>query len=80
FAQLNSEEATFDFIRKGQQLFDQLAALPQTTVALIDGFCLGGGLELALACDYRVCEESKTKLGLPEVMLGIHPGWGGSVR
>ena len=48
---------------------------------MIDGFCLGGGLELALACRYRVAEESsKTRLGLPEVKLGIHPGWGGTVR
>src|SRR5205085_6138759 len=50
-------------------------------VAMIDGFCLGGGLELVLACHYRVAEESsKTRLGLPEVKLGIHPGWGGTVR
>ena len=48
---------------------------------MIDGFCLGGGLELALACRYRVAEESaKTRLGLPEVKLGILPGWGGTVR
>ena len=48
---------------------------------MIDGPCLGGGLELALACDYRVAHESrKTKLGLPEVLLGIHPGWGGTIR
>ncbi len=48
---------------------------------MIDGFCLGGGMELALGCHYRVVEDGpKTRLGLPEVKLGIHPGWGGSVR
>jgi 3-hydroxyacyl-CoA dehydrogenase/enoyl-CoA hydratase/3-hydroxybutyryl-CoA epimerase len=58
-----------------------LAALRFPTIAWISGFCLGGGLELALACQYRVAEDSpKTRLGLPEVMLGIHPGWGGTVR
>ena len=51
------------------------------TVAAIDGFALGGGLELALACDYRVAVEGyERNLGLPEVQLGIHPGFGGSVR
>jgi 3-hydroxyacyl-CoA dehydrogenase/enoyl-CoA hydratase/3-hydroxybutyryl-CoA epimerase len=47
----------------------------------LTGFCLGGGLELALACRYRIAEESnKTRLGFPEVKVGIHPGWGGTVR
>lgn len=65
----------------GQQILNKLAALKQPTVAMIDGFCLGGGMELALACRYRVAEESsKTRLGLPEVKLGIYPGWGGTVR
>jgi 3-hydroxyacyl-CoA dehydrogenase/enoyl-CoA hydratase/3-hydroxybutyryl-CoA epimerase len=50
-------------------------------VAAINGYCLGGGLELALACRHRVCsDDSKVTLGLPEVMLGIHPGFGGTVR
>lgn len=81
FTALTTVDAAFDLIRRGQRLYDQLAALPIPTVALIDGFCLGGGLELALACRYRVAEDStKTRLGLPEVMIGIHPGWGGSVR
>lgn len=65
----------------GQQIFAKLEALPVPTVAMIDGFCLGGGLELSLACHYRIAEESaKTRIGLPEVKLGIHPGWGGTVR
>jgi 3-hydroxyacyl-CoA dehydrogenase/enoyl-CoA hydratase/3-hydroxybutyryl-CoA epimerase len=65
----------------GQGLFARIASLPQTTVAAIDGACLGGGLELALACDARVASDSeKTVLGLPEVQLGILPGWGGTQR
>lgn len=74
------EEAT-NVLTMGQHILDKLEALKMPSVALIDGFCLGGGMELALACRYRVAEESsKTRLGLPEVKLGIHPGWGGTVR
>ncbi len=65
----------------GQGILNKFESLKMPTVAMIDGFCLGGGLELVLACRYRVAEESsKTRLGLPEVRLGIHPGWGGTVR
>ncbi|MCG7555631.1 fatty acid oxidation complex subunit alpha FadJ [Pseudoalteromonas sp. Of11M-6] len=61
--------------------FFKLADLPFPTVAAIHGVALGGGLEFALACDYRVCtEDSKTKLGLPEVQLGLLPGGGGTQR
>lgn len=63
----------------GQDILNKLEALKIPTVAMIDGFCLGGGLELVLACRYRVVEET-SRLGLPEVKLGIHPGWGGTVR
>ncbi|OGT42972.1 MAG: crotonase [Gammaproteobacteria bacterium RIFCSPHIGHO2_12_FULL_40_19] len=74
------EESTKALV-DGQSVFNKLESLKIPVVAMIDGFCLGGGLELALACHYRVAEESaKTRLGLPEVKLGIHPGWGGSVR
>jgi 3-hydroxyacyl-CoA dehydrogenase / enoyl-CoA hydratase / 3-hydroxybutyryl-CoA epimerase len=74
------EEATL-VLRSGQGILNKLESLKMPSVAMIDGFCLGGGLELALACRYRVAEESsKTRLGLPEVKLGIHPGWGGTVR
>ncbi len=67
--------------RQGQAIFSRLAALPYPTIAVIDGVCLGGGLELALACSFRVVTDSdKTKLGLPEVSLGILPGWGGTQR
>lgn len=73
-------EAT-SVLTQGQHILDKLEMLKMPSVAMIDGFCLGGGLELALACRYRVAEESnKTRLGLPEVKLGIHPGWGGTVR
>jgi 3-hydroxyacyl-CoA dehydrogenase / enoyl-CoA hydratase / 3-hydroxybutyryl-CoA epimerase len=59
----------------------RIEKLPFPTVAAIDGFCMGGGLELALACDYRVATTNdKTRLGLPEVQLGLHPGFGGTMR
>lgn len=67
--------------KQGQALFQQLSDLPYPVVAAIHGPCLGGGLELALACDYRVCTESDiTRLGLPEVQLGLLPGSGGTQR
>ncbi|CAH0525254.1 fatty acid oxidation complex subunit alpha FadJ [Vibrio hippocampi] len=66
---------------QGQQMFAQLSALPFPVVAAIHGPCLGGGLELALACDYRVCSDADiTRLGLPEVQLGLLPGSGGTQR
>jgi 3-hydroxyacyl-CoA dehydrogenase/enoyl-CoA hydratase/carnithine racemase len=65
----------------GRRLFDRLTAGPWISVAAIDGVCLGGGLELALACDLRVATTSpQTVLGFPEVKLGLLPGWGGTVR
>jgi enoyl-CoA hydratase len=56
-----------------------LASVPRATIAAINGYALGGGLELALACDFRVCAED-AKLGLPEVQLGVLPGGGGTQR
>ncbi|MGN6482315.1 3-hydroxyacyl-CoA dehydrogenase NAD-binding domain-containing protein [Luteibacter sp.] len=68
-------------IENGQRIFENLARLPFPTVAAIHGACMGGGTELALACRYRIAaDDDTTKIGLPEVMLGIHPGWGGSAR
>ena len=68
-------------VKRGWDTFERLAGVPYPTLALIRGFCLGGGLELALACRYRVVvDEPSTRLGLPEVMLGIVPGWGGIRR
>jgi len=70
-----------DSIRRGQQTFQRLADLPCPTVAAIHGFCMGGGTEISLACRYRVASnDPSTRIGLPEVKLGIYPGWGGSVR
>jgi 3-hydroxyacyl-CoA dehydrogenase/enoyl-CoA hydratase/3-hydroxybutyryl-CoA epimerase len=68
-------------IEHGQRVFEHLACLPMPTVAAIHGACMGGGTELALACRMRVAARaSETRIALPEVQLGIHPGWGGSAR
>lgn len=81
FLQIENPQQATQLLAKAHQLFNRLEALPYPTVAVINGHCLGGGLELALACQYRVSTESnETKIGLPEVKLGIHPGFGGSVR
>lgn len=71
----------FEVCEIGKALFNKIAALPMRTVAAVSGLCLGGGLELALACKFRVASDHPaTKLGLPEVGLGFLPGWGGTVR
>ena len=76
----NKQEALI-MIKRGQNVFSRIESLPCPTVAMIEGFCMGGGTELALACDYRVgLDSSSTKIGLPEVKLGIHPAFGGLVR
>ena len=81
FTGITSAESAYGLIHSGQQVFDRLAALPCPTVAAIQGFALGGGLELALACRYRVgVGDERLALGFPEVQLGIHPGFGGTVR
>ncbi len=81
FAEFDRKGTIGDSIRRGQQAFQRLAELPCPTVAAIHGFCMGGGTEIALACDYRVASrDPSTRIGLPEVKLGIYPGWGGSVR
>ena len=81
FTRIQNSEEALALIKKGQNTFDKLEALSCPSLSLINGFCLGGGLELALACDYRiVLEDDSTRLGLPEVLLGIHPGFGGSMR
>lgn len=68
-------------IATGHRVFNQLQNLPFPTIALIQGACLGGGMEMALACTYRIVSDSpKVQLGLPEVSLGIIPGWGGTQR
>lgn len=81
FTQFEHAAQAVEFLQKGQSVFSRLQALTIPTVAMIDGFCMGGGYELALACTYRIASDEKdTRIGLPEVMLGIHPGWGGTVR
>jgi len=80
-AQVGDAAAGADGARAGQALFSRIAALAVPTVAAVDGVCLGGGTELALACDYRLAADHKgTRMGLPEVQLGILPAWGGTTR
>ncbi|HWB60249.1 MAG TPA: enoyl-CoA hydratase-related protein, partial [Chthoniobacteraceae bacterium] len=70
-----------EYIQLGQTTFNRLDDLKIPTVAAIHGACVGGGFELALACDHRIAtDEHATKIGLPEVNLGILPAWGGSTR
>jgi 3-hydroxyacyl-CoA dehydrogenase / enoyl-CoA hydratase / 3-hydroxybutyryl-CoA epimerase len=81
FVRIRTPAEGYELVRAGQAVMQQLADLPCPTVAAIRGFALGGGLELALACSYRIgADETTLSLGLPEVMLGIHPGFGGTVR
>jgi 3-hydroxyacyl-CoA dehydrogenase / enoyl-CoA hydratase / 3-hydroxybutyryl-CoA epimerase len=81
FAEFDRKGTIADSIRRGQQVFQRLAELRCPTVAAIHGFCMGGGTEISLACDYRVASDSpKTQIGLPEVQLGLLPGAGGTQR
>ena len=81
FEQIEARGEVEDWIRRGQLVYQRLAELPCPTVAAIHGHCMGGGTDLALACRYRVAsKDDSTRIGLPEVKLGIYPGWGGSVR
>ncbi len=81
FTHVKTKEEAYELIRPAQIVLDKLEALPMPTVAMINGFCLGGGFEFALACRYRVADDlSGTRIGLPETKLGIHPGWGGTIR
>jgi len=81
FTSVDSPERAYEVTRQGQQLFDKIEALNCPTVAAINGIAMGGGLELAMALDYRLALANKKRvLGLPEVKLGLHPGFGGTVR
>jgi 3-hydroxyacyl-CoA dehydrogenase/enoyl-CoA hydratase/3-hydroxybutyryl-CoA epimerase len=81
FTAIRTPDEAYKLIRLGQQVMDAVEALPCPSVAAINGFALGGGLELALACNYRIAiRNDKPIIGLPEVQLGIHPGFGGTVR
>lgn len=81
FQKVSNITMATEYVRRGQQTLNKIAALSVPTVAVIHGNCLGGGTELALACDYRVAsDDDSTRIGLPEVNLGIHPGFAGTVR
>jgi 3-hydroxyacyl-CoA dehydrogenase/enoyl-CoA hydratase/3-hydroxybutyryl-CoA epimerase len=81
FQEFDRRGTVNDAIRRGQTVFQKLAELPCPTVSAIHGFCMGGGTEISLACRYRVASsDASTRIGLPEVKLGIFPGWGGSAR
>jgi 3-hydroxyacyl-CoA dehydrogenase / enoyl-CoA hydratase / 3-hydroxybutyryl-CoA epimerase len=81
FLTIGTPEQGYELVRAGQTILQMLADLPFPSVAALHGFALGGGLELALACTYRIgADDAKLSLGLPEVLLGLHPGFGGTVR
>jgi 3-hydroxyacyl-CoA dehydrogenase/enoyl-CoA hydratase/3-hydroxybutyryl-CoA epimerase len=81
FTSVDTPELAYEVTRLGQQVFDKIESLDCPTVAVINGFAMGGGLELVMAFDYRVAMAGKKRiLGLPEVKLGLHPGFGGTVR
>jgi len=81
FTRIKDPDDAMRLVRRGWDLYNKLAALPFPTLALVNGFCMGGGTELALACRYRIAvDQPGTRFALPEVMLGILPGWGGVMR
>ncbi|HED35717.1 MAG TPA: crotonase [Gammaproteobacteria bacterium] len=81
FTEITTEEQASKMLSRGHDIMNKIESLGCTTVAMINGYCLGGGMELALACTYRVmCDNKSTRVGLPEIKLGIHPGYGGTVR
>lgn len=81
FTTLDDVAQAKSFLQRGHDLMNKLDAMPCPTVSMIHGICLGGGTELSLACDYIIASDDKvTKIGLPEIKLGIHPGYGGTAR
>ena len=79
FRELKDPAQVEALLAKGHAILDRLDRLPLPTVAVIHGYCLGGGLEVALACDKRIAVDDSS-FGFPEVLLGLHPGLGGTVR
>lgn len=81
FTNIQDLSTSEDVLKTGHRVIQKLENLKIPTVARIDGFCLGGGLEIVLGCQYRIMEDNPSyRIGLPEVNIGIHPGWGGCVR
>ncbi len=81
FVEYARHDTVLENIEHGQRIYESLARLPCPTVAAVHGACMGGGTELILACRHRIAaDDDKTRIALPEVMLGIHPGWGGTAR
>jgi enoyl-CoA hydratase/carnithine racemase len=80
FFSSNSFEANMEMINAEHESLEKIAGIPKIFIAMIGGHCLGGGLEIALACDLRFCGDGEFKLGLPEVTLGLLPGNGGTQR
>jgi len=81
FTHLKDADDAMRLVKRGWDLYNKLEALPFPTLALVNGFCMGGGVELALACRYRIAvDQPGTRFALPEVMLGILPAWGGVMR
>lgn len=79
WAAMSAADFQVQWVRYGHRVFDRLARLRQPTIAVLSGHALGGGLELAAACDFRVA-ESQVKLGFPETSIGVVPGWSGTQR
>ena len=78
FTRFASPEEALAFVKLGWDVFQELRELPFPTTAMVNGFCMGGGVEMSLACRYRVAlDDPKTRFALPEVMLGILPAWHG---
>jgi enoyl-CoA hydratase len=79
WSQMSAADFQVQWVRYGHRVFDRLARLRQPTIAVLSGHALGGGLELAVACDFRVA-EAQVKLGFPETSIGVVPGWSGTQR
>ncbi|RWK53114.1 enoyl-CoA hydratase/isomerase family protein [Mesorhizobium sp.] len=79
WSRMSAADFQVQWVRYGHRVFDRLARLRQPTIAVLSGHALGGGLELAVACDFRVA-EAQVKLGFPETSIGVVPGWSGTQR
>ena len=79
WSSMSAADFQVQWVRYGHRVFDRLARLRQPTIAVLSGHALGGGLELAAACDFRVA-ETQVKLGFPETSIGVVPGWSGTQR